>query len=153
LLSVKLKLLKNTGNENVSEKIFTERKLDELFIEKSDRGLAKKIFELLQDSKAEEIVLIDVRDSSNLADYIFICEGRSQIHCRGIAEKVMFHLKHQGCIHLGIEGEHEGNWVLLDYGNIILHVFHPEVRKYYNLEELYAPYQEKDGVNKNNPAN
>ena len=153
MLSVKLKLLKNTGNENVSEKIFTERKLDELFIEKSDRGLAKKIFELLQDSKAEEIVLIDVRDSSNLADYIFICEGRSQIHCRGIAENVMFRLKHQGCIHLGIEGEHEGNWVLLDYGNIILHVFHPEVRKYYNLEELYASYQEKDGVNKNNPAN
>ena len=153
MLSVKLKLLKNTGNENVSEKIFTERKLDELFIEKSDRGLAKKIFELLQDSKAEEIVLIDVRKSSNLADYLVICEGRSQLHCRGIAENVMFRLKHQGDIHLSIEGEHEGNWVLLDYGNIILHVFHPEIRKYYNLEELYAPYQEKDGVNKNNPAN
>ena len=131
-------MLKNTENGNLSEKIFTERNLDELIIEKSDRGLAKKIFELLEDSKAEEIVLIDVRDSSNLADYMFICEGRSQLHCRGIAENVKLCLKHLGEIHLGIEGEHEGNWVLLDYGNIILHVFHPEIRKYYNIEKLYT---------------
>ena len=140
-------MLKNPGNEFVSEKFFTKKKFDELIVEKSDRGLAKKIFELLQDSKAEEIVLIDVRERSNLADYIFICEGRSQLHCRGIAENVMFRFKNQGEIHLGIEGELEGNWVLLDYGNIILHVFHPEIRKYYDLEELYAPHQVKDDTN------
>ena len=145
LVAETLKLLKKTGNEHVSEKIFTKKELDELITEKSDRGLVKKILELLQDSKAEEIILIDVRDSSNLADYMFICEGRSQLHCRGIAENIVFRLKHQGEIHLGIEGELEGNWVLLDYGNIILHVFHPEIRKYYNLEELYAPHQLKDG--------
>ena len=133
--------------QNVSEIIFTEKELDELIAEKSDRGLVKKILELLQDSKAEEIVLIDVRESSNLADYMFICEGRSQMHCRRIAENIMFSLKHQSEIHFGVEGELEGNWVLLDYGNIILHVFHPEIRKYYNLEELYAPHQVKDGTN------
>ena len=55
-------------------------------------------------------------------------------------------LKHKDEIHLGIEGELEGNWVLLDCGNIILHVFHPEIRKYYNLEKLYAPHQLKDGT-------
>ena len=148
-----LKLLKKTENENVLEKNFSEKKLDNLITEKLDRVLAKKILELLQDSKADEIVLIDVRDSSNLADYLFICEGRSQLHCRGIAEYVVFSLKQQGEIHLGLEGELEGNWVLLDYGNIILHVFHPEIRKYYNLEELYASHQVKDGINNNNPAN
>ena len=148
-----LKLLKKTENENVSEIILPEKELDELITVKSDRGLVKKILELLQDSKAEEIVLIDVRDSSNLADYMFICEGRSQLHCRGIAGNIVFRLKHQDEIHLGIEGELEGNWVLIDYGNIILHVFHPEIRKYYNLEELYAPHQVKDGINNNNPAN
>ena len=142
-----LKLLKKTETENVSEKIFTEKELDELITERSDQVLAKKILELLQDSKAEEIVLIDVRGNSNLADYLFICEGRSQLHCRGIAENIVFRLKHQGEIHFGIEGELEGNWVLLDYGNIILHVFHPEIRKYYNLEELYVPHQLKDGTN------
>ena len=142
-----LKFLKKTENENVLEKNFAEKELDNLITEKSDRVLAKKILELLQDSKAEEIVLIDVCDSSNLADYMFICEGRSQLHCRGIAENIVFRLKYQGEIHLGIEGEFEGNWVLLDYGNIILHVYHPEIRKYYNLEELYAPHQLKEGTN------
>ena len=131
-------MLKKKGNENLSEKIFNETELDELISEESNRDLAKKILELLQESKAEEIVLIDVRETSNLADYLFICEGRSQLHCRGIAQNVAFRLKHQGDVHLGIEGELEGNWVLLDYGNIILHVFHPEIRKYYNIEKLYS---------------
>ena len=131
-------MLKKTGNENLSEKIFNEKELDELIYEESNRGLAKKILELLQESKAEEIVLIDIRETSNLADYLFICEGRSQLHCRGIAQNVVFRLKHLGDFHLGIEGELEGNWVLLDYGNIILHVFHPEIRKYYNIEKLYT---------------
>ena len=131
-------MLKKTGNENLSEKIFNEKELDELIYEESNRGLAKKILELLQESKAEEIVLIDVRETSNLADYLFICEGRSHLHCRGIAQNVVFRLKHLGDFHLGIEGELEGNWVLLDYGNIILHVFHPEIRKYYNIEKLYT---------------
>ena len=141
-----LKLLKKKEKGNLSEKFFTKKELDELFTENSDRGLVKKILELLHDSKAEEIVLIDVRDCSNLADYMFICEGRSQMHCRRIAENIMFSLKHQGEIHLGIEGELEGNWVLLDCGNIILHVFHPEIRKHYNLEELYETHQLKDGT-------
>ena len=133
----KLKFLKKE-KKNVPEIISTERELDRLIVEESDRGLAKKILEILQDSKAEEIVLIDIRGNSNLADYLFICEGRSQLHCRGIAQNVAFRLKHQGDVHLGIEGELEGNWVLLDYGNIILHVFHPEIRKYYNIEKLYT---------------
>ena len=131
-------MLKKTGNENLSEKIFNEKELDKLIYDESNRGLAKKILELLQESKAEEIVLIDIRETSNLADYLFICEGRSQLHCRGIAQNVVFRLKHQGDVHLGIEGELEGNWVLLDYGNIILHVFHPEIRKYYNIEKLFT---------------
>tara|TARA_B100000945_G_C19971522_1_gene407854 strand:- start:56 stop:457 length:402 start_codon:yes stop_codon:yes gene_type:complete len=131
-------LPKKPENENLSKKIFNEKELDELISEESSRGLAKKILELLQESKAEEIVLIDVSETSNLADYLFICEGRSQLHCRGIAQNVAFRLKHQGDVHLGIEGEVEGNWVLLDYGNIILNVFHPEIRKYYNLEKLYT---------------
>ena len=131
-------MLNKTGNENLSEKIFNKKELDELIYEESNRGLAKKILELLQEFKAEEIVLIDVRETSNLADYLFICEGRSRLHCRGIAQNVVLRLKHQGDVHLGIEGELEGNWVLLDYGNIILHVFHPEIRKYYNIEKLYT---------------
>tara|TARA_B100001250_G_scaffold413031_1_gene445860 strand:- start:1838 stop:2047 length:210 start_codon:yes stop_codon:yes gene_type:complete len=59
---------------------------------------------------------------------------------------VEYNLKQEGNISLGLEGESEGSWVLLDYGNIILHVFHPEIRKYYKLEELYSkrPGEEYD---------
>ena len=144
-------MLKKTGNGNLSEKIFNKKELDELIYEESNRGLAKKILEVLQESKAEEIVLIDVRETSNLADYLFICEGRSQLHSRGIAQNVVLRLKHQGDVHLGIEGELEGNWVLLDYGNIILHVFHPEIRKYYNIEKLYTSDYARNGINNNSP--
>ena len=143
MITETLKLFEKTENGDVSEKIFNDKDLDELISEKSDKVLAKKILEMLQNAKAEEIVLIDARENSDLADYLFICEGRSQTHCRGIAENVVLSLKHQGDIHSAIEGELEGNWILVDYGNIILHVFHPEIRKYYNLEDLFAPAQVK----------
>jgi len=96
------------------------------------------MLELLHDAKAEEIVFIDAHERSSLADYLLICQGRSQLHCRSIAQNVEYNLKQAGEISLGLEGEREGNWVLLDYGNIILHVFHPEIRRYYKLEELYS---------------
>ena len=129
-------VLKNSDNKVTYELIY-ENNLVKAIADDSDRALIKRILKLLEDAKAEEIVLIDAQHRSSLADYLLICEGRSQLHCRGIAENVEHNLKREGEASLGIEGEREGNWVLLDYGNIILHVFHPEIRKYYRLEELY----------------
>ena len=129
-------VLKNSDNK-VAYELNYEDNLDKAIADDSDQALIKRILELLEDAKAEEIVLIDAQHRSSLADYLLICEGRSQLHCRGIAENVEHNLKRGGEASLGIEGEREGNWVLLDYGNIILHVFHPEIRKYYRLEELY----------------
>ena len=129
-------VLKNSDNKVTYELIY-ENNLVKAIADDSDRALIKRILKLLEDAKAEEIVLIDAQHRSSLADYLLICEGRSQLHCRGIAENVEHNLKRGGEASLGIEGEREGNWVLLDYGNIILHVFHPEIRKYYRLEELY----------------
>ena len=129
-------VLKNSDNKVAYELIYVNN-LDKAIADDSDRVLIKRILELLEDAKAEEIVLIGAQHRSSLADYLLICEGRSQLHCRGIAENVEHNLKREGEASLGIEGEREGNWVLLDFGNIILHVFHPEIRKYYRLEELY----------------
>ena len=129
-------VLKNSDNKVTYELIY-ENNLVKAIADDSDRALIKRILKLLEDAKAEEIVLIDAQHRSSLADYLLICEGRSQLHCRGIAENVERNLKREGEAYLGIEGEREGNWVLLDYGNIILHIFHPEIRKYYRLEELY----------------
>ena len=130
-------VLKNSDIKVAYESNY-ENNLDKAIADDSDRDLIKRILELLEHAKAEEIVLIDAQHRSSLADYLLICEGRSQMHCRGIAENLEHNLKREGKASLGIEGEREGNWVLLDYGNIILHVFHPEIRKYYKLEELYG---------------
>ena len=92
----------------------------------------------MTDTKAEEIVFVDARGNSYFTEYLIVCQGNSQIHCRSIAEKVKICLKNKGYNSIGMEGENEGNWVLLDYGEFILHVFHPEIRKYYNLEGLFS---------------
>jgi len=128
----------NSENDNSFGLNATEIDLENAIADDSDRVLIKQILELLSDEKAEEIVFIDAKKRSSLADYLLVCQGRSQLHCRSIAQNVEYNLKQEGEISLGLEGEREGNWVLLDYGNIILHVFHPEIRKYYKLEELYS---------------
>ena len=128
----------NSENDNAFGLDATEIDLENAIADVSDRVLIKRILELLSDEKAEEIVFIDSKKRSSLADYLLVCQGRSQLHCRSIAQNVEYNLKQEGEISLGLEGEREGNWVLLDYGNIILHVFHPEIRKYYKLEELYS---------------
>ena len=128
----------NSENDNAFRFDATEIDLDNAIADDSDRFLTKRILELLSDEKAEEIVFIDAKKRSSLADYLLVCQGRSQLHCRSITQNVEYNLKQEGEISLGLEGEREGNWVLLDYGNIILHVFHPEIRKYYKLEELYS---------------
>jgi ribosome-associated protein len=142
----------NSENDNSVGLDATEIDLKEAIADDSDRVLIKRILELLSDEKAEEIVFIDAKNRSSLADYLLVCQGRSQLHCRSIAQNVEFHLKHEGEISLGLEGEREGNWVLLDYGNIILHVFHPEIRKYYKLEELYSKRPGEEYADNSDPS-
>ena len=138
MLPKTIKVQINSENENSFELNTTEIDFETAIVDESDRTLVKRMLELLHDAKAEEIVFIDAHERSSLADYLLICQGRSQLHCRSIAQNVEYNLKQAGEISLGLEGEREGNWVLLDYGNIILHVFHPEIRRYYKLEELYS---------------
>jgi len=142
LVAEKDTVLKTSDNK-VAYELNYENNLDKAIVDDSDRALIKRILELLQDAKAEEIVLIDTHELSSLADYLLICEGRSQLHCRGIGENIEYNLKQEGELSLGMEGEREGNWVLLDYGNIILHIFHPEIRRYYRLEELYEQHPDE----------
>ncbi len=142
----------NSENDNSFGLNATEIDLENAIADDSDRVLIKRILELLSDEKAEEIVFIDAKKRSSLADYLLVCQGRSQLHCRSIAQNVEYNLKQEGEISLGLEGEREGNWVLLDYGNIILHVFHPEIRKYYNLEELYSKRPGEEYADNSEPS-
>lgn len=90
------------------------------------------------DSKAEELVLLDLRKLSFTFDFFFICNAASSRRIQTVAEEVEERLKEQGVRSLHIEGRPDGGWMLLDFGSVIGHVFSPEARQFYQLERLWA---------------
>lgn len=92
---------------------------------------------LALDKKAEDVKILDIRRISSIADYLVLANGHSDKQTQAIAESVRLDLKKFGKV-LDIEGLREGNWVILDYGDVILHVFKEEVRRYYDLDELWS---------------
>lgn len=92
---------------------------------------------MLEDRKAEDIVLLDVREITILADYFVICSGTSERQIRALSSEVPRQLKSEVGSPLSIEGEAGGGWVLIDYGDVVVHIFAPEVRKLYDLEEFW----------------
>jgi ribosome-associated protein len=96
------------------------------------------ILSRLDDMKAEETVTIDLRGKSAFSDYMIVTSGRANRHVGAIAENVMKALKQAGQKNLHIEGLPNCDWVLIDTGDVIVHVFRPEVREFYNLERLWT---------------
>jgi ribosome-associated protein len=96
------------------------------------------ILSRLDDMKAEETVTIDLRGKSAFSDYMIVTSGRANRHVGAIAENVMKALKETGIKNLHIEGLPNCDWVLIDTGDVIVHVFRPEVREFYNLERLWT---------------
>jgi ribosome-associated protein len=92
---------------------------------------------LALDKKAEDVRILDIRRISSIADYLVLVSGHSDKQTQAIAESVRIDMKKFGKV-LDIEGLREGNWVILDYGDVILHVFKDEVRRYYDLDGLWA---------------
>lgn len=93
----------------------------------------------VDDDKAEEIVQIDLRGRSEVADYMVICSGRSSRQVAAIAEKLAERLKQAFGISVKMEGKDAGDWVLIDTLDVIVHVFRPEVRDFYQLEKMWQP--------------
>jgi ribosome-associated protein len=91
----------------------------------------------LEDSKAEEIVTIDIQRKSSLGDYMVIASGRSHRHVAAVAEHLLKALKASGLGNARVEGLPGADWVLIDAGDVIVHVFRPEVRDFYNLEKMW----------------
>jgi len=87
--------------------------------------------------KAMDLVVLDVRKLSSIADVFIICSGRSNRQVLAIAEHIQVDLKKHGIKPLSVEGKKEGHWVLLDYGHVIIHVFYEPVRSFYDLEGLW----------------
>ncbi|MGO1120442.1 ribosome silencing factor [Rhodovibrionaceae bacterium A322] len=91
----------------------------------------------LEDDKGEDIVVIDLSGKSSIADYMVIVSGRSSRQVAAMSEHLKVRLKAAGYRDLVSEGEREGDWVLLDCGDVIVHLFRPEVREFYNLEKMW----------------
>jgi ribosome-associated protein len=96
------------------------------------------ILSRLDDMKAEETVTIDLRGKSAFSDYMVVTSGRANRHVGAIAENVTKGLKETGIKSIHVEGLPNCDWVLIDSGDVIVHVFRPEVREFYNLERLWT---------------
>jgi len=97
------------------------------------------VLKSVDDDKAEDIVEIDLRGRSDVADYMVICSGRSSRQVAAISEKLADRLKQEMRISVRMEGKETGDWVLIDAGDVIVHVFRPEVREFYQLEKMWLP--------------
>ena len=104
----------------------------------SEMQLARILSSLTED-KAEEIVQIDLRGKSPIGDYMVICSGRSSRQVGAISEKLADRLKQELDVLAKVEGKDAGDWALIDTGDVIVHVFRPEVREFYQLEKMWVP--------------
>jgi ribosome-associated protein len=93
------------------------------------------------EKKAKDIVVLNVKEISTFADYFIICSGTSDRQVRAVAAAIQETLKKAGILPLGVEGEAAGRWILLDYDDVILHVFLESVRAFYDLERLWSGAQ------------
>ena len=101
----------------------------------------------LDDSKAENIVSIDIQGKSSLGDYMVVASGRSHRHVAAVADQLLKALKDAGFGQARVEGLASADWVLIDAGDVIIHVFRPEVRELYNLEKMWqAPDLEEETI-------
>ncbi|MEM8579209.1 MAG: ribosome silencing factor [Pseudomonadota bacterium] len=104
----------------------------------SDAQLAL-VLSSLSDDKAEDIVQIDLRGKTAIGDHMVICSGRSTRQVAALSEKLVQRLKEAFGIVARIEGKDVGDWVLIDTGDVVVHVFRPEVREFYQLEKMWLP--------------
>ena len=92
----------------------------------------------LEDAKAQDIQVIDLADRSTFADFMIVCSGTSSRQVKAAAERVVMRAKAAGVKPLGVEGSGEGEWVLVDLCDVIVHVMQPQTRAFYNLEKLWS---------------
>ena len=100
----------------------------------------------LDDAKAEDVVSIDVKDKTSIADHMVVASGRSQRHVGAIADQVEKLLREKGYGRIKVEGLEQCDWVLVDAGDVIVHLFEPEVRTFYNLEKMWLADRPLDVV-------
>jgi ribosome-associated protein len=103
------------------------------------RELADAVADALDDLKGNDVVTLDVHNVAGFTDYMVIASGTSNRHVKSLAERAQERARELGIKPIGVEGEQLGEWVLVDFGDVVLHVMLPETRKFYDLERLWQP--------------
>jgi ribosome-associated protein len=101
-------------------------------------NITKKVHKVLSDNKAKDIIKINLEKKSSIADFMIICSGTSSRHVISLSNFLVEALKKENLNTLNVEGQSNGDWVLVDAGDIIIHLFRSEVREYYGLEKMWA---------------
>lgn len=101
-------------------------------------ALAKAIADRLDEKKGHEVKVLAVGDKTSIADYFVLCTGNSSTHVKALAGEVEEHVSRRGVEPDNVEGRGNHSWIVLDYGNVIVHVFSREAREFYNLDKLYG---------------
>ncbi len=98
----------------------------------------RRALELCQERNARDAILLDLRGLSDATDFFLIASGNSDVHVRAISDHIMNGLAAEGLRPAGVEGQRSGRWVLIDYIDVVIHVFHPALREFYQLERLWG---------------
>jgi ribosome-associated protein len=104
----------------------------------SSLALAQRAAQIAVDNRAQDVILLDLRGVTDMTDFFIIASGTSDTHVRSVGEHVMAELKKEGTRVSHVEGLEKGRWVLLDYVDFVVHVFHPTLRNFYQLERLWG---------------
>lgn len=109
--------------------------------------LVKIVKSLLEEDKAQETIVIDLNGKTSLTDYIVIASGSSQRHVGAMADHLRLKIKEFGISNVSVEGKSQCDWVLIDAGDVVIHLFRPKVREFYNIEKMWsAPLFEKSKI-------
>ncbi|AKH70846.1 ribosome silencing factor RsfS/YbeB/iojap [Spongiibacter sp. IMCC21906] len=109
--------------------------------------LKTTILNALEERKGRDIVTIDVRGISGVTDYMVVCSGTSSRHVKSLADNVWVEAKKLGATPIGMEGQRSSDWVLVDFGDVVVHVMLPEAREFYDLERLWQVPASNDDQN------
>ena len=104
----------------------------------NSKDFSLEVCNILLNHKGEDVVRIDLKDKNGIADYFVIASGRSQTHTRSLIEHVDEEMSKKGFAPIRSEGAREGRWAVLDYGDVIVHVFNDQSRLFYHLEKLWG---------------
>ena len=103
-----------------------------------DSTITDLVVDALDDLKAVDTKIVDVRDLSSVTDFLVVASGNSSRHVKSLADNVVVKAKEAGCPPIGVEGERDADWVLVDLGDVVVHVMQPATRSFYDLERLWS---------------